>query len=124
MKILIAGDCSVQDRAERIIWNNSSLTDAFKGVQLLTEQCDYATVNLESPITEADKLIVKDGPTLKNTEQVIEIIKYCGFDTVTLANNHLKDYGCQGVNDTISLCKEKGITIVGAGGNLAEARFQ
>ena len=40
---------------------------------------------------------------------------------VTLANNHILDYGEQGLLETISFCKENNIQMVGAGSNLQQA---
>lgn len=121
MRILIAGDLSLQDRANQV-WKAEALQNAFSAVKAISKKCDHSIVNLESPVTGSNKPIIKDGPSLKNTAAVFDVIKYCGFDIATLANNHLKDYGSQGVTDTIEKCKENGLLVVGAGPNLAEAR--
>lgn len=52
----------------------------------------------------------------------IEALKYAGFNVVTLANNHIMDYGNAGLNSTLECCKEAGIAYVGVGANLEEAR--
>lgn len=122
MKFLIVGDLSLQDRAVRKRWDEKTLALAFVEVQRIAKTCDHAILNLESPLTEAEKPIVKDGPTLKNATSVLDVIRYCGFDTITLANNHLKDYGKQGVMDTIERCKENCLQVVGAGANIRDAR--
>lgn len=122
MRLLIAGDLTLQDRAARTNWSIDALQKAFGSVKNIAEGCDYAIVNLESPVTECNKAIVKDGPSLKNLPSVKDIIKYCGFDIVTLANNHLKDYGSQGVLDTIAFCQKNGLQTIGAGKNLDIAR--
>jgi hypothetical protein len=40
---------------------------------------------------------------------------------VTLANNHIYDYGDKGLSDTINVCKSQNISTVGAGSNLSHA---
>lgn len=45
-----------------------------------------------------------------------------GFDVLSLAGNHLADFGDKGINDTISWLKDHNIAYVGAGRNLEEAR--
>ena len=45
-----------------------------------------------------------------------------GFDVLSLAGNHLADFGDQGIEDTISWLQEHHIAYVGAGRNLEEAR--
>lgn len=122
MKLLLAGDLTLQHRSVTLLWNESQLKKSFSEVKDIIKGCDHALVNLESPITESDIPILKDGPSLKNIPAVFDIIRYCGFDGVTLANNHLKDYGSQGVVDTISKCHDHLLFIVGAGENEKEAR--
>ncbi len=46
----------------------------------------------------------------------------CGFDVVSLASNHAMDWGEDALLDTVELFRGKGIHVVGAGGNLHEAR--
>ena len=122
MIILIAGDLSLQNRAGRCLWDENQKEKAFSSVKYAVSRCDLALVNLESPVTENNKPLLKDGPTLKNPYIVFDLIKYCGFRAVTLANNHLKDYGSKGVIDTIRTCQKEGLEIVGAGQNISSAR--
>jgi poly-gamma-glutamate synthesis protein (capsule biosynthesis protein) len=49
-------------------------------------------------------------------------LQLAGIDLVTLANNHVFDYGPEGLLDTIHFLDSVGIKHVGAGANLAEAR--
>lgn len=122
MKLGIAGDLSLQDRAVRCNWDEAELKRSFDEISVLIKGCTHAIVNLESPVTNHDKPIVKDGPSLKNDVKVFDIIKHCGFDTVALANNHLKDYGFQGIIDTLLQCKINNINYIGAGNTVVEAR--
>ncbi len=120
MKIIIVGDFSLQGRV-----SNCEDLDVLKkimGGTSIYESADYSIVNFESPITGSTMALLKDGPTLKNPIESIAVLRDIGFNVVTLANNHLKDYGNQGVTDTLRTCTEKGILTVGAGKNLAEAR--
>lgn len=112
----------LRDRAATTRWDRINLQHAFSDVQALISGCDYAIVNLESPVTDCGTPIVKDGPSLKNPISVFDVIKYCDFNVATLANNHLKDYGGQGVIDTIRSCKDHDFLHIGAGLCLADAR--
>jgi len=51
-----------------------------------------------------------------------DIFTNCGFDAVTLANNHMYDHGPDALLDTRSLLLGKGIQVTGAGKDLDEAR--
>lgn len=46
----------------------------------------------------------------------------CGFDVLSVANNHAMDWGPDALMDTIALLRKKGIQTVGAGRNIEEAR--
>jgi len=122
MKLIVVGDLSLQDRAAKMAWDENQLNHAFADVKGIVATCDHAIVNLESPVTGSDKPILKKGPCLKNNPSAFGIMGYCGFDIVTLANNHLKDFGGKGVTDTLDHCKQHGFTTVGGGRSLDEAR--
>ena len=66
--------------------------------------------------------IEKLGPHLKTTEKAIDALLLAGFNSVTLANNHLRDYGDMGVSDTLFHLERKGVMHVGAGLDLDEAK--
>jgi len=40
-------------------------------------------------------------------------VSFAGFDVVTLANNHLNDFGSKGVNFTVQVLKEAGLKYFG-----------
>lgn len=52
----------------------------------------------------------------------IKALAAAGFNVITLAGNHIWDAGAPGIEDTIAGLKECGITHVGAGLNIDEAR--
>ena len=53
--------------------------------------------------------------------KAVEALKRLGINLVTLANNHITDYGDLGLKSTISVLDEAGIAHVGAGLNLCQA---
>lgn len=122
MKILFAGDFSVQDRAVCLFQDTDKAVGMFRCVKTICEQHDLSIVNFESPVTECKKGILKDGPCIRNPKNSLQVLQKTGFGLFTLANNHLKDFGEQGVLDTLNALREQRIPFVGAGRNLAEAR--
>lgn len=54
--------------------------------------------------------------------EMAQIFTDCGFDAVTVANNHMYDFGPDALLDTRALLLKKGIQVTGAGKNLQEAR--
>ena len=117
MKIIIAGDLYIADE-----FKNNKLID--KSVQVLFSTADYRIVNLEAPITDdrSENKIIKTGPHLRMSEQTaISVLKQLNIDGVTLANNHILDYGTKGLLDTFDTLKSKEVAYVGAGTNLKDA---
>ncbi len=85
------------------------------------QNADLSIVNLEAPLTDHNVPIIKTGPSIKLSPDRISTLVDAGVDAVTLANNHILDYGGIGVKDTIELCKKNNIDVVGAGENIKEA---
>jgi poly-gamma-glutamate synthesis protein (capsule biosynthesis protein) len=122
INIIIAGDFCPRYRIEKLI-NESKYDSIFGQIKPITAIADYSCVNLEAPaIINNAKPIDKTGPNLKCTKQSLYAIRDAGFDMVTLANNHIRDYGDDGVNNTLIFCEEAKLDRVGAGRNLEEAQ--
>lgn len=62
------------------------------------------------------------APHGRQPPEMAKIFTDCGFDAVTVANNHMYDYGPDALLDTRALLLEKGIQVTGAGKDLDEAR--
>lgn len=121
MNVLVAGDFVPRDRiALQIDKGDYSCLDEIKPV---VQEVDYAIVNFESPVVTPDaKPIEKTGPNLCCTERAMECVAKAGFNCVTLANNHFRDYGQVGVEDTLTTCNKYKMDYVGGGKDLAEAQ--
>jgi hypothetical protein len=117
MNILIAGDFFISDN-----YQGQNLID--KSVLNLFEKADYRIVNLETPITanEPENRILKTGPHLRSLpDTLLPFLKQLKVDMVSLANNHILDYGPKGLSDTFKSLQENKIRYVGAGKNLEAA---
>jgi len=90
-------------------------------LKTLIKTSDFALVNFEGPATTSKNPIPKSGPSIKMDPNSTKIVKELGFSGVTLANNHIMDYGEEGLFQTITNCKELDLKICGAGANAAEA---
>lgn len=88
----------------------------------LFQNSDLSIINLEAPLTKNNIPINKTGPNIKLDPENIKLLKDVNIKLVTLANNHMLDFGKQGIEDTLKICEENGIETVGAGLNLAEAK--
>jgi poly-gamma-glutamate capsule biosynthesis protein CapA/YwtB (metallophosphatase superfamily) len=84
---------------------------------------DLTIGNLETPLTGQGAPITEKEFLFRNPpEKVGPALQRAGFDIVNLANNHIMDYGPQGLQDTIQALQHYGIQTHGAGMNLAAAR--
>lgn len=78
-------------------------------------------LNLEGAFTTGTDKIKKRGEHLRQSKLTIEVLKKLNVKGVTLANNHIYDYGEEGLLDTIRVLDENGIQHTGAGKNIEEA---
>lgn len=79
-------------------------------------------VNLECPFIDEGEKINKWGSYLKAPEESVNLLKRIPNLLVNLSNNHIRDYGDEGVLNTISVLEKNGIAYVGAGKNIAEMK--
>ena len=121
INIFISGDFAPRMRVNEVI-KNGDYQLLYNDILPLIKEADLAITNLESPLLENGTPIAKTGPNLKAPINSIEALKYAGFDMVTLANNHMMDYGSEGLFSTIKTCEDNQIKHIGAGANPEEAK--
>lgn len=118
-KILIGGDFFPKNAHE--LFKNGNIEKLYsKDIIELFNKSDFAICNLEGALTYADTKIPKCGPNLKAPPETIEGIKQLGLDYVSLANNHVTDFGIQGYVDTCETLSKYNIGYFGAGINTNE----
>ncbi len=121
MKILIAGDYCPQERVAKLIEDDMGAS-VMKEIQPYLTEADYSIVNFECAVADSTvKPIVKFGPCLSCSAKGVGLLKTVGFDCVTLANNHFRDYGDVGVRNTLRALRDNKIDYVGGGVNNVEA---
>lgn len=78
--------------------------------------------NLEAPIIKKEAFAIKKaGPHLSSNNLVLPITNLKST-IANLANNHIMDYGYEGLKNTLIECSKKSVLVVGAGENLDKAR--
>lgn len=113
MKIAFLGDIAFLGQFDK-----SQSADAEQRLSYLKEMLqgyDYVIANLESPLTNRDFTLVCKSMHLKADTSNAELLKYLGISAVSLANNHIADYGVQGIHDTIQSLEKAGIAWFGIG---------
>ena len=84
------------------------------------QSSDLLIANLETPLSKRGNPVPKFR-NLRSDPEVIQDVKALGVHVVTLANNHMMDYGPEALADTLKTCDEAAIARCGAGFDLEEA---
>jgi len=93
-----------------------------EGIRAEIEAADVFMVNQEFPFTERGTKAADKQYTFRLPHDRLHLMNEMGIDIVTLANNHILDFGPEGITDSISALNEAGIKYVGAGEDLEEAK--
>jgi len=84
----------------------------------LRDQFDLRCANLEAPLSDRGRL-KRSFPwaNLRARPHNVGVVTGGGFDVVTIANNHMMDYGPDALMDTVGLLVDRGVGYVGGGEN-------
>ena len=93
----------------------------YGGTLAVLKRADLRIANLECAVVGDEAPILKSGPHLCARERHLPCLAAGGFDAVTLANNHVFDYGEAGFRHTRAALDKLGIKHFGAGLDDAEA---
>ncbi|WP_054710177.1 CapA family protein [Bacillus sp. JCM 19041] len=93
----------------------------FHYVQDEFKEADYSVLNLETAITERTKQTPGQLFWIKSEVASLPALTESGIDLVTLSNNHVLDYGEEGLLDTLNALDEHELAYIGAGRNTKEA---
>ncbi len=115
--LLFAGDIMLGGKAGIEIQEKR---DPFRHVAKLLGSADVRIGNLENPITDHAVATPNKPFVFKAAPQSAEVLAH-HFDVLSLANNHMGDYGEQGVLDTLLHLNQQQIKAVGGGKTLASA---
>jgi len=115
------GDIMVGRRVGRLL-DESGGESAYQGFSFLFDRSDVLFGNLECSLSERGKKLLGKGIWLRASPDKADILKDAGFSVLSLANNHILDYGNDALNDTVAFLDEKEIGHVGAGKDIESAR--
>jgi len=116
MKIGILGDLFIEPTLLPRMEFDGKLVEKMAGL-------DLNIVNLESPVVSGPEpgKIFKTGPHLKTGSKIYDVLRLLNVDVLTLANNHILDYGEEGLRQTLESSAANGFKSVGAGMDLDRA---
>jgi len=93
----------------------------FNDTAELLSSADITVGNLECAISEGGRAEEKTY-TFRAPLAAADSLVLAGFDLLSLANNHILDYGLEAFKDTLDTLQSKQITVVGAGMDSLAAR--
>ncbi|MBU1012618.1 MAG: CapA family protein [Bacteroidetes bacterium] len=117
IKTLFAGD----------VWLAPKLLNKKNGIKKFItnitndQKFDIFICNLEAPF-RSDNMRPQRRAVIYTEPELLESMRIANINVFTLANNHMNDFGSEGLLKTIDCCKQKGFLFVGAGSTLNEAR--
>lgn len=119
MKISFVGDVFLGSYTSEMM-KQYDITTMRKQLWGYMNSSDQIVINLEGPITEINEpQKITKVQNFKSSPNILNL-----FDNrfiFSLANNHIMDYGREGLNNTINFLKNKGFVYTGAGNNIDEA---
>jgi poly-gamma-glutamate synthesis protein (capsule biosynthesis protein) len=116
--LLFVGDIML-DRYIRTVTNRNGASYVLAEVRTLIEGADIAAGNLEGPITDSASVSggtkVGDANNMRFTfpPTSASMLSSFGFDLVSIANNHMRDFGTGGVESTKRHLAAAGIRHIG-----------
>ena len=119
LSVLAVGDLMMSGGALSVIRTRGA-DYPFDSTRSVIQMADLAMANLEAPISTQGRPFKKRF-TFRVPPSFVSGIYNAGFDVMTLANNHIMDYGDIGLYDTIEWLDLSGLAHCGAGTDIEEA---
>ena len=115
--LAFAGDVNFADRTARLLEDPAT---AFGPISAVLRSADFAAVNLETAVTSRGAPQPKTYH-FRTSPVAFTALRDAGIDLVTMANNHVLDYGPAGLADTLAAARTARFRYVGIGMNAAAA---
>lgn len=118
--LLFVGDIMLSRAVGRIMEKQDDYLFSFRHIADEIKSADIAFGNLENPISGRGK---NQGSiySFRADPRTVEGLEFAGFDVLSLANNHMWDWGADALQDTVTLLTTNNIQSVGAGIDYAHA---
>jgi poly-gamma-glutamate capsule biosynthesis protein CapA/YwtB (metallophosphatase superfamily) len=121
-KLLFVGDVMLSRTVGRKMAAEQDWTYPFEKIAPTLRAADLTFGNLECPVSDTGR----DRHHLysfRADPRAIAGLTYAGFDVMSVANNHMYDWGPAALMDTVRRLRAAGIRPVGAGANDLDAHY-
>ncbi len=114
IKIIFVGDIMLSRGVASQIKKQNDFRYPFLAIADTVRAADLAFGNLEGPISDGGR---DQGSiySFRAHPTVLQGLTFAGFDVLSVANNHMWDWGDEALLDTVKILGSHGITPVGAG---------
>ena len=119
--LLFAGDLFLTDILQEKYDKNGISAAATQELLSVTRGADVFMLNQEFPFGTTGEAMEDKQYTFRVAPKYVSILPELGTDIVTLANNHMLDFGRGPLTETLTALDGAGILHVGAGQNLQAA---
>lgn len=111
VRLAFAGDVHFTGRTLRLLDDPET---AFGAIAPALRGADVTLLNLETAVTDRGTPQPKTYH-FRAPKTAFAALRAAGVDAVSIANNHILDYGRQGLSDTLDAAREAGYPVFGAG---------
>ena len=119
--LLAVGDIMLARKVERLM-SEYGREYPFLEVESRLNQADLTFGNLECAVSTRGTPLPGKGIWLRANPEVMPQLKECGFDVLSIANNHSLDYDAEAFLDTLKWLREFNIAPVGGGEDIIASR--
>ena len=98
--------------------------DIFRDTKAITRQASIAVGNLEGAVCDSGQSTKGNGPnsySFRMPTRFAPLLKDAGYDFLSMANNHARDFGDEGIASTEQVLTEQGIAFCGIAGHQESA---
>ncbi len=124
MTIAMTGDIMMGTTFPAIHLPANDGRDIFQDTKEITLAADLAVGNLEGAMCEGGQSTKGNGPNsyaFRMPTRYAPLLKEAGYDFLSMANNHARDFGADGIASTERLLDEQGIAYSGIQGRRESA---
>lgn len=121
-RLLFVGDIMLSENrgTGKQIKKHQDTRYPFLKIADVLKSADLTFGNLEGPISSRGK-DMGGKYSFRATPEVIDGLKFAGFDIMSIANNHIFDWGEEAFSDTLTILSSNNIDAVGGGINYTKA---
>ncbi|MEA2989469.1 MAG: hypothetical protein QOG83_2180 [Alphaproteobacteria bacterium] len=112
-RLALAGDVAIETADPAVLMGK--VADYFRHSAIAFCNCEWPLTDRGAPWPG------KAGRVVRTRPELVRLYTMCGFDVVSLANNHVMNYGPEGLVQTLEVLDAAGIAHCGAGADRAAA---